>query len=79
VQISEVTGLHGETINMHDLFIFRQTGVDEQQSAKGHFEASGILPNCLTRFESYGLNISRNTFAQGEKEIDRLDTLRGVR
>src|SRR5690606_8420712 len=30
IQISEVTGMHGEAINMHDVFVFRQSGVDQQ-------------------------------------------------
>ena len=47
VQVSEVTGMHGEAINMHDVFIFRQTGVEQQGKAQGKFESCGIAPNCL--------------------------------
>jgi pilus assembly protein CpaF len=79
IQISEVTGLHGETINMHDLFVFRQTGVDGQRCAQGHFESCGIIPTCLARFEACGLNLPRSMFEQGERIIDRLDSLRGIR
>jgi pilus assembly protein CpaF len=79
VQISEVTGLHAETINMHDLFVYRQSGVDQQGCAQGRFEASGLRPNCLSRFETYGLNLSRELFEQGPCPIDRLDSIRGVR
>jgi pilus assembly protein CpaF len=78
-QISEVTGLHGETINMHDLFVFRQTGVDAQNCVQGQFEANGIVPNCMARLQAAGVHLPRTIFEQGECQIDRFDVLRGVR
>ena len=44
VQISEVTGAEGEVISMHDLFVFEQTGVDENKAAQGVFRATGLRP-----------------------------------
>jgi pilus assembly protein CpaF len=79
VQISEVTGLHGETINMHDLFVFRQTGVNAQNGAQGQFEATGIVPHRMQRFEGYGINLPRGIFEQGTCQVDRVDSLRGAR
>src|SRR5438045_3846492 len=35
VSVSEITGMEGEQIQMHDLFIFEQTGVDENGHAAG--------------------------------------------
>jgi pilus assembly protein CpaF len=63
---------------MHDLFVFEQTGIDEQGRAIGHFEARGILPNCLARIESSGLNIDRSIFERGNCEFERIDYLRGL-
>ena len=79
IQVAEITGLHGETINMHDLFAFRQTGVDDQHRAQGHFEATGLVPNCMARFESSGISVPRSIFEEGRREIERLDRLRGAR
>ncbi|HTV47778.1 MAG TPA: CpaF family protein, partial [Phycisphaerae bacterium] len=42
--ISEITGMEGETICMHDIFRFRQTGIDEKGCAKGQFEICGVVP-----------------------------------
>src|SRR5262249_61489983 len=42
VKISEVTGMEGDVISMHDLFTFRQTGVDDSRVAQGYFYANGI-------------------------------------
>src|SRR5438445_8874573 len=41
VKISEVTGVDGDNIVMHDLFGFKQTGVDEQRRAQGYFHTTG--------------------------------------
>ncbi len=47
VQISEVTGAEGEVITMHDLFVFEQTGVDENKVAGGHLQSHRPAPACL--------------------------------
>jgi len=41
VNISEVTGMEGDTISMHEIFLFVQTGM-ENDDAVGHFETTGI-------------------------------------
>lgn len=78
VQISEVTGLQGEAISMHDVFHFRQTGIDEEHKVAGHFEACGIAPNCISRFEKFGIRVERSMFERREFEFDRVDCLRGL-
>lgn len=77
-QISEVTGMHGETMNMHDLFKYRQTGIDQEGRIQGCFEATGIVPNCLARFESYGVELSRQLFTPGNVEVGRVDYIGGL-
>ena len=37
VKISEITGMEGDVISMHDLFVFKQTGVDAAAVAQGYF------------------------------------------
>jgi pilus assembly protein CpaF len=54
VRISEITGMEGDVMSMHDLFGFKQTGVDENRVAQGYFFASGIRPHCLERLEVSG-------------------------
>src|SRR5437899_2527956 len=36
-KISEITGMEGEIISMHDIFGFKQTGVDDKRVAQGYF------------------------------------------
>jgi pilus assembly protein CpaF len=54
VKISEITGMEGDVISMHDIFAFKQTGVDDNHVAQGYFYAHGIHPRCLERLESSG-------------------------
>ncbi|QDT50556.1 CpaF family protein [Symmachiella dynata] len=77
IQVSEVTGLQGESVSMHDIFTFRQTGVDDQNHVVGQFETTGIIPECLERFRAAGMDLPRSIFERGDYEFDRVDHLRG--
>ena len=51
-QISEVTGMEGDVISMHDIFEFVQTGLDEQRVAEVYFSADRHAPpECLPKLE----------------------------
>jgi pilus assembly protein CpaF len=75
VQIAEITGLQGESVSMHDIFHFEQTGVNEQMEAEGHFEATGIRPQCLVRLQKAGVGLPVSMFERGRREIDRFDAI----
>ena len=47
---------------LHDVFGFRQTGVDADRVAQGHFYTSGIRPKCLERLESAGTKLPISMF-----------------
>jgi pilus assembly protein CpaF len=64
VKISEITGIEGDTISMHDLFVFKRTGVDKNGVAQGHFYATGIRPHWLERIAAAGVNLPLEMFAQ---------------
>ncbi len=76
--ISEVTGAVGETINMHDLFVFEQTGVDAEHRPVGHFVATGIRPHCLATLQGAGCKIAPGFFERRILEFDRCETLTGA-
>src|SRR5689334_13322051 len=54
INVSEITGMEGEQIQMHDLFTYEQTGVDIEGHATGRFTATGIRPRCADRIENRG-------------------------
>ncbi|MBI1916727.1 MAG: CpaF family protein [Planctomycetes bacterium] len=62
VKISEVVGMEGDNIVMHDLFVFKQTGVDDNRRAQGYFHTTGIRPNCLERLASLGCPLPYDLF-----------------
>ena len=61
-QVSEITGMEGETITMHDIFIFNQTGLDENGVATGYFACTGNRPHCLDRLSASGQNLPVDFF-----------------
>lgn len=64
VCVSEVTGMEGDIISMHDIFQFIPTGVVNETTV-GHFISTGIRPNCLDRLiasNSAGAFASREFF-----------------
>src|SRR5690348_8357763 len=54
ISVSELTGMEGDQIQMHDLFAFEQTGVDGDGHATGRFVANGIRPRVAERIEHRG-------------------------
>lgn len=71
-QISEITGLQGNAISMHEIFTYEQTGMNARLEVEGHFEASGIRPQCLARLQRAGVELPPSTFERGPREIGRL-------
>jgi pilus assembly protein CpaF len=73
VQVSEITGVQGEVINMHDIFKFEQTGVDENRVAQGDFHATGIHPRCLSRLRAAGCDLPLTMFERRKLIFNRVD------
>jgi pilus assembly protein CpaF len=62
--VSEITGMEGENVQMHDLFVFEQSGVDAEGHAIGRFTCTGIRPRCAERVESRGIKLPMDLFAR---------------
>jgi pilus assembly protein CpaF len=52
--VSEVVGMEGDMVTMHDLYNFVQTGEDEKGGVVGEFKWSGIMPRFVRRVAYYG-------------------------
>lgn len=61
-KISEITGMEGDVISMHDLFEFRQTGLDANRVAKGYFCTTGMRPLLQERLECHGVSLPPELF-----------------
>ncbi|HEX4144939.1 MAG TPA: CpaF family protein [Pirellulales bacterium] len=75
VQISEVLGLQGDTISMHDVFVFDQSGMSDLGEAEGSFMATGIHPHCLDRLRKAGVHLPLSIFERGRLEIGRAGSM----
>jgi pilus assembly protein CpaF len=62
VNISEVVGIEGESIKIQDIFIFKQTGVDEEGKVEGYFTATGIVPECMEHLLESGEEVAPSIF-----------------
>lgn len=60
--IKEITGMESEIITMQDIFVYEQTGVEEDGKVLGHFKATGIRPRFVERLRVHGVQISDNLF-----------------
>jgi pilus assembly protein CpaF len=60
--ITEVLGLEGDTIVMQDLFIFKETGMNEDGKVQGTFTSTGIRPHCAEKLELSGFRIPSSWF-----------------
>ena len=54
IKISEIVGMEEDVVSMQDIFVFKQTGVDEDRVAQGYFYCTGIRPKCMEALESAG-------------------------
>jgi pilus assembly protein CpaF len=68
-KVSEITGMEGDQIQVQDIFVFEQTGVDNNGMAVGHFSVTGIRPKCLERIESRGISLPAELFLRKQIEL----------
>ena len=63
VQITEFTGMKTETdIEMNDIFLYKQQGVDENGKVLGYFTPTGQIPTFYDELCAKGLSIPKETF-----------------
>jgi pilus assembly protein CpaF len=65
-QISEITGMEGEVISMHDIFVFERDGVRPDGMVTGRFRATGVRPKCSDRLQAAGTRLAASLFEHVE-------------
>ena len=71
INISEITGMEGETITLQDIYIFKQEGFNERGEVIGNHIATGIVPVFLSKIKAMGENIPANVFQRAEYKQSR--------
>ncbi|HET6420655.1 MAG TPA: CpaF family protein [Geobacteraceae bacterium] len=62
VKLSEITGMEGNTIVMHDVFVYDQKGVDKDGRVIGEYRATGVRPLFAERFRIFGYELPQGVF-----------------
>ncbi len=70
--ITEITGMEEQTITMQDIFIFKQTGIDQDGKVSGYFTATGCLPKFIEDLRSRGLVMPLEIFDVVKKQSGEL-------
>src|SRR5580692_659140 len=60
--VSEITGMEGDVIQMHEIFKFVKDFTDGKGTLHGSFKATGIRPRFLADVKAYGIDVSPNCF-----------------
>jgi pilus assembly protein CpaF len=62
VKLSEITGMEGNTIVMHDVIVYEQKGIDKSGKVIGSFQATGVRPRFAQRFKLSGFELPPGVF-----------------
>src|SRR6202045_1906153 len=62
--ISEITGINGNQIQLQDICLFDQTGIDEEGNVLGTFRWTGVVPKLLPRLKANGEDFPTEVFGQ---------------
>jgi pilus assembly protein CpaF len=65
--VSEITGMEGEVIQMHDIYHFVKERTDQAGKLHGSFRATGIRPSFLTELKAFGVEIPASHFDPAQR------------
>jgi len=60
--ITEVVGMQGDVVTLQEVFRFKEEGFTKDGKVLGQFQASGIIPTFIEKFEQKGIKIPRDLF-----------------
>lgn len=70
--ITEVQRMEENTIVLQDIYQYVQNGINDKGKLEGRFEASGIRPNFIEKFEMYGIKLPSQLFRGNEIRMEDL-------
>ncbi len=69
VSVSEVIGCDNGEVQLQDIFVFRQTGIDEDGRVVGHFTATGATPHFHEHLTAEGESLPMEIFEPTSAEL----------
>jgi pilus assembly protein CpaF len=62
ISVSEITGMEGEVVQMHEIYKFVKERTDDKGNVHGSFRATGIRPSFLAGLKAYGIDLPASHF-----------------
>jgi septum site-determining protein MinD len=63
IDITEVQGMQGEVVTQQQVFAFKEKGFDKNRKIIGQFQATGLIPKFIEKFEKRGIIIPKSLFS----------------
>jgi pilus assembly protein CpaF len=67
INITEIMGMEGDTVQLQDIFVFEQTGIDERGKIVGRLRPTGVRPRFVEKFEAYGIYLPPGIFGTNDR------------
>ena len=82
-RVTEVVGVESGTIQLQDIFIFKQTGRDSDGKVSGHFQPTGFIPSFYETLAELGHKTDVTLFDRRANknifdESNPADSLKGI-
>lgn len=61
-RVTEVVGMESSTVQLQDIFIYRQNGRDKDGRVRGRFEATGFIPSFYEELAEHGYELDFQLF-----------------
>ncbi|MEE9614802.1 MAG: CpaF family protein [Thermodesulfobacteriota bacterium] len=61
-RVSEITGMEGNTIVMHDIFLYDRKGIGPDGTVLGEFKPTGVRPRFMDKLKLHGIDIPSKIF-----------------
>jgi septum site-determining protein MinD len=63
IDITEVQGMQGEIVTQQQVFVFKEKGFDKNRKIIGEFQATGLIPKFIEKFERRGIIVPKGLFS----------------
>ena len=65
--ITEVLGIEGESVQLQDIFVFEQTGIDERGKIVGRLRPTGVKPRFIDKLEQSSIFLPPGIFGTSDR------------
>jgi pilus assembly protein CpaF len=66
--VTEVVGMESGIIQLQDIFVFKQQGIDENGKVRGRFQACGFIPSFYEELKKIGIDVDLTIFQPPEDD-----------